>query len=287
MVELLTPSCGAGTNLVKTSEQLFPTALHQVYRAILSGDIVKSQNPGIQRRVMKLIPSPTPLPPTDHRRTAPAMFDDIIDDLREYGLSSPACYTDGSFKLKEPGDDNVNDVLQQTFRLHHNQASGAAIFTASGDNWASQTIIRVHIANMDELTHSGAFAPELLSIVFAQCIFLELKYMGHIWTDSEASRKALFSNPRSYSRRECAFLLHASQKLYQCNPANILKVAAHPEKRVVDKTLWASEWSRHDWGNYLADKTANGDDDLSDVTHFLTGRHIKHTIQASTLLKTI
>ena len=99
---------------------------------------------------------------------------------------------------------------------------------------------------------SSVFPLELLSTVVAVKIGAALGRDCKIYTDCQSVQKLLAQKHllRSMSRKENLVLLQIGM-----NDNNIIEknwIPSHPEDAVKDKR----RWSKHMWGNFLADATA-------------------------------
>ena len=94
---------------------------------------------------------------------------------------------------------------------------------------------------------------ELLCLTLALHIVDKLKIKAIIYTDCKSAMDAVKSRGRvrKWSKRANYILLDVSSRVY----SNVYKVPAHPERAESDKR----KWTRHMWGNHLADIAASSD----------------------------
>jgi hypothetical protein len=236
-------SRGAGSD-----ELLEPDALTGPSKRVLMGpdEIVgHRQNKHIERRVVAVIEHgsvnfPSEPPP-------PSLWSDMAGDFREAGCDLEI-YTDASWECK-------SGTLHDVFMYGDGRyiaGSGGIVITLAGGDWRDAGVRAIRITEGSLIAPSSVFPLELLSTVVAIKISAALDRNCKIYTDCLSVQKLLAQKHllRSMSRKENLVLLQIGMSDGDKIEKNW--IPSHPEEAVKDR----SRWSKHMWGNFLADATA-------------------------------
>ena len=173
-------------------------------------------------------------------------------------------YTDGTW---EKNKGTINDVFMYGDGSHTNAAAGIVI-TARGENWRELGVRTITICEGGMLNADSVFPFELMAAVVAIKIAASLEtHNCRIHTDCQSVQKLLTQRNllRTLSRKENLILL----QLGTIETEHIDKnwIPGHPERTVPDK----AQWTKHMWGNHIADATAAGEWDREESD--LYGEH--------------
>ena len=215
-------------------------------RVILSGDRATrvAGERTITRRLLALQLSPLPEFGT-HQPKLPTEFKNALSHFPPGDL---ICYTDGSYK----------DLTHPFWRAfgHRNEATAAAaglVITTASANWRQEPITTFSIPDIGDHGVDSAYPAEMSAIVLARGLEARTGRRLHIHSDSKASINALQSS-RSKGI-EAASMLRCSARDDSVSGTNLTHIKAHAEKR---KKMHL--WTRHEFGNHMADRIAAGAD---------------------------
>ena len=130
--------------------------------------------------------------------------------------------------------------------------SGGIVITLAGEDWRDAGVRAIRITDGNLIAPSSVFPLELLSTVVAVKIAETLECNCRIYTDCLGVQKLLTQRHliRAMSRKENLVLLQIGMN--DSNRINTQWIPSHPERVVEDKR----RWSKHMWGNFLADAAA-------------------------------
>jgi ribonuclease HI len=194
-----------------------------------------------------------------------------------FGLSPMAVdiYTDGTW---EKNKGTINDVFMYGDGSHTNAAAGIVI-TARGENWRELGVRTITISEGGMLNADSVFPFELMAAVVAIKIAASLEtHNCRIHTDCQSVQKLLTQRNllRTLSRKENLILLQLGTSETEHIDKNW--IPGHPERTVPDK----AQWTKHMWGNHIADATAAGewDGEESDLYGEHTTISVRDILQA-------
>ena len=236
-------STGAGSSCTYLYDELFPRK--QATRVIMGGDIIYRKK--ITRKLVNVYNDVRPLMPEVHV-AEDKLIELIRRDLADYPDHQWDIFTDGS-RLSKGGsirsifDESVKNVI----------SGGGLVFVSRCHDWKQRRIFLYNIKGSAKYGRDSAYPMELLCLTLALHIVDKLKIKGIIYTDCKAAMDAVKNRGRvrKWSKRANYILLDVSSRLYM----NVHKVPAHPERAETDKR----KWTRHMWGNHLADIAASSD----------------------------
>ena len=241
--------------------------LHE-FRNQLGSNPVKvflsKSHPNGTKQILGTLNSSTPGShlPTDHV----LQHLEVIRDLPWSG--PPLIYTDGSFA---PTGGPLAGFCCPTETLH--RGGGGIVLTDPSPNWTNGPVVCIHMEDMDNYLHAHSVFPyELGSIILALILSSLFDYTTQIHTDSKSSMDALLKpRKRVDSAREYYPLIAAGKSLLRSTGTVLRKIAAHPERTEPNH----HRWSRHQWGNVLADRVA-GDQPIQPRPQAWTEANVHH-----------
>jgi hypothetical protein len=220
---------GAGSELILTHEQLFNGDLFRV---------ICCQNGGspLQRTIVRC---------TRDVRPAEWRIHGYEEVAKRVG---PTIFTDGSWK-------DVSHPIEKVFQLPPSQlvGGGAVVMINDIENWRNEPIL------CTRYKLGGNLVPSVYPIegmmVYQACQRLkQYGSGGTIYTDCESVVKASDESKRG-SVKDCG-IINLLREIRQARTSGIKiqHIRAHAERRS-ESIFWSSE----EWGNYIADRVAEGD----------------------------
>ena len=181
--------------------------------------------------------------------------------------SLPQCYsarpyTDGSW-------DSFADI-NSYFRpnLSHTRSSASIIIKDDTSQWKDFPVIAVHIRNGPELGSESVYSMEFLALAGALQMTVYNLHRLHATASDARGVLELLPNRRQRLQK----VLHDHHFLLQCIDNSLFKgapmpyhVRGHAEKRKPKKDangLYGHNWTKDDWGNWIADRIAAKDHDI-------------------------
>ena len=186
-------------------------------------------------------------------------------------------YTDGSW-------DSFADITNY-FRptLSSTRSSAAIIIKDDTSQWRDLPVIAIHITNGSEIASESVYSMEFLALAGAlQMTVFNLDRLHATASDAKGVLE-LLPNRRQHLQK----ILHDHHFLLQCIDNSLFRgapmpyhVRGHAERRKPKKDtngLYGQNWTKDDWGNWIADRIAANDHDIL-IRH---GIHIiEYTISA-------
>ena len=208
-----------------TYESLFPTGqvfyLVVLYNAIFSDvntrKIVVSCHQHLPMRIQRYLPSDT-----------------MIDILQELGKDVSAIYTDGGWKKTPSSTDPLNQLIK---------AGGAIVLQYTN---GSYVCIQLAI----DLPTNSVYPVELLALTAARVIAKGSNLNPEIHSDSQAALNTMVSISKGKIQKQYLQYVVAQENIYAL--LNAFHVKSHVETREKNTLLW----SKHERGNFIADKLA-------------------------------
>ena len=211
--------------ITHTYESLFPIGqtfylvvlYNSMYEGLMLRKIVISTHEHSPMRTQRFLPSET-----------------MLDILYELGMNVSAIYTDGGWKKSPSPTDPLNEVVK---------TGGAIVLQYENGNYAC---IQLNI----DLPTNSVYPVELLALTAARIIAKGSKLEPVIYSDSQASLDTMSSISKCKIQKQYLQYVVAQEKLYAA--FNAFHVKSHVETREKNTALW----TRHEKGNFIADKLA-------------------------------
>jgi hypothetical protein len=177
-------------------------------------------------------------------------------------------YTDGSFS---PQGGPLVAFCCPTEILH--RGGGGIVLIDPSENWPDYPVVCIHLEDPENYLHARSVFPyELGSIILALTLSSHFGYGTHIYTDSKSSMDTLLKPRKKVdSAREYYPFIAAGKSLLRSTGTVLRKIAAHPERTEPNH----HRWSRHQWGNVLADRVA-GDQPIQPRPQAWTEANVHH-----------
>ncbi len=193
--------------------------------------------------------------------------------IKNLPYSSYNIYTDGSHTITSSMPDTL--FLGSTT----SRCGASIIITSAQPNWMTQPILPIHITNTLTESLTSAYPLELLAIAAA----ISLVSNSNIYTDCK-SAVALFNSCKlnDYVNKDYFSIIQYIHDQLLLSHNTLHWTRSHPELRHRNP----SSWTRHDKGNYLADKYASKPSYSDPIYTLLPSKHITTSeimIQFSTL----
>ena len=176
-----TMSMGGDTNVVRKVSDLFTTMrVQQVY---MSHD---KQGRGKQPRLYRTYTftkqqlKPITKRPRDDQENLSSYIKQMVEDK---GLSRVKIYTDGSYT----NHNHPLDTLLQSPDLCPPTATAGLVITDDTSYWKGRPIIRIHLANNDQVPATSVFHTECLALILALSLSKDFLNCTGIYTDSESA----------------------------------------------------------------------------------------------------
>ena len=186
-------------------------------------------------------------PPSFPRPATPYSEPDWCTPVRAFVAAHPGLrwriYTDGSYTPPGISEDSLFAV-----RNPGCSASAGIVLWAEGDSFLLAPVCCIEIVDVQLLGVEHSYATEVLAAAVAT-LFGDLG--PTLWTDCQSLVRARASAWTTVTRHEV--LAPCFEALLR-SPLTLVWTRGHPERYTTDQAAW----SIHDWGNYMADKTAAG-----------------------------
>jgi hypothetical protein len=236
-------SRGAGSD-----ELLDPSSLlAKSKRVLMSPDKVvgRKTNKHIERQILIVLTHDTlkfPAPPLP-----PPLWTALAGEFLKAGCDLDI-YTDAAWDRKKG---TLHDVFMYGDGRYVT-GSGGIVITLAGEDWRDAGVRAIRITDGHLIAPSSVFPLELLSTVVAIKIAASLEINCRLYTDCLSVQKLLSQKHliRAMSKKENLLLLQIGMN--DSERINTQWIPSHPELSVKDKR----RWSKHMWGNFLADAAA-------------------------------
>ena len=231
--------CKIPTKLLEMSKQ----------RVIIGSD-ARNRTHGLHRIVCGIIPEEHPSRLIPENLTDPT----ILQIAAQLGDTTGTwdIFVDGSHK--KTGGPFTSVLFEEDCTV---EASASLIFMRRADTWRNTRTLVIRITNGGAHKPSSAFPLELLALTTADIVVRKLQLEAVIFSDCTGAIKSLSDKGRLryLAKKQNLLLLQQSKRL----TAKLKYVRSHPERYSKDKT----QWTRHMWGNHLADRAC-----VPDLTDF-------------------
>jgi hypothetical protein len=244
-----TMSMGGGTNIVRKVSDLF--TIMQVQQVYMSHD---KQGRGKQPRLYRTYTStkqqlkPITKRPRDDQDNLSFYIKQMVEDK---GLNRVKIYTDGSYT----NHNHPLDTLLQSPDLRPPSATAGLVITDDSSNWKERPVIRIHLANDDQVSATSVFQTECLALILALTLSKDLFNCTGIYTDLKSAYK-LIRRPKRIQPSSHAPLVRILQHFLPRARRLVQHIHSHSEELTRDKSRWTQEM----YGNHLADRAAANDD---------------------------
>ena len=188
-------------------------------------------------------PSPSPLIDPIEPQVL-NFFSNFHDQFEGFPLSEALLFTDGSFSKSRDPTLSVFDHFQ------HPRAAGSVILLARN---GSHPPIAFYLTDGIDVNIDSAPSMELVTLYAAISLRTHLHASIPIYTDSQTSLDQILAPISANDPRSAGYhIVVACCNLLRYQPGPLLKVAAHPERR-----LPCPRWDIFMWGNHMADVIAS------------------------------
>jgi len=209
---------------------------------VIMGSDLRDREHGLHRVVCGIMPETAPSLST---KTEPVI--EIIEKLRDLLAGTPGpwdIFVDGSYT--KTGGPFTSILFPEDGTA---DASASLVFILRHDDWRKRRVVSVTMPDGGKHNPTAAFQMELLALTTADLLIRKLNLDAVIFSDCTAAMQAIKDKGRLryLARKHNLILLQQSKWL----SSHMTHVRSHPEKYETDQ----SKWTRHMWGNHLADRS--------------------------------
>ena len=127
--------------------------------------------------------------PRDDQNNLSSHIKQMVEDK---SLNRVKIYTDGSYT----NHNHPLDTLLQSPDLRPPSATADLVITDDSSNWKERPVIRIHLANDDQVSATSVFHTECLALILALTLSKDLLNCTGIYTDSESAYKLIRRHKR-------------------------------------------------------------------------------------------
>ena len=232
---------GEGSNCTVNVQLIYAAKLR-----VLLGSDKHDREHGLHRIVCGVIPE---IQPTLHKISEPRL--EIVERIRALVQENRGpwdIFVDGSYRKTGGPFTSVLFTADCTV-----DASASLVFVERREDWKNGRIISLEINEGGKHKPTSAFPMELLALTTADLLIRKLDLDAVVFSDCTGALKAIGDTGRLryLAKKQNLIVLQQSKWL----ASRMRHVRSHPERYAKNRDLW----TRHMWGNHLADRSSAAD----------------------------